>query len=127
MTIFTPARPSPFERDGEGSNQPDHALSGNDCGPPARGRLDRSAVNRSAPVIFWRNFSSSDRTSAKLRATLPIATKSGRSVIPSRPDAATVAVAKVVARPNLRSVFVDNCIDDPPSPIWDQFVIKLLR
>jgi hypothetical protein len=34
-------------------------------------------------------------------------------VIPSRPDAATVAVAKVVARPNLRSVFVGNSIDDP--------------
>jgi hypothetical protein len=80
----------------------DHALVGADLRATCSGRLDRSAVSRTA--ILWRNFSVSDRAAAKLSAMLPTAAKYGSPVISSSPDAATIALAKVAARPNLGSV-----------------------
>jgi len=96
------AREANLHRGQHISGAADHALAGNDRRATCSGRLDRSPVSRTA--ILWRNFSVSDRAAAKLRATSPTAANSGSPAISSRPDVATTALAKVAARPHLRSV-----------------------
>jgi hypothetical protein len=66
-----------------------------------------------AVVIFWRNFSVSDRTAAQLSVTFPTAANSGHPVISRMPDATMTAEASMVARPNGTNALIDNGMMSP--------------
>jgi hypothetical protein len=66
-----------------------------------------------AVVIFWRNFSVSDRTAAQLSVTFPTAANSGHPVISRMPDAMMTTEASMVARPNGASALIDNGMMSP--------------
>jgi hypothetical protein len=57
-----------------------------------------------------------------LSVALLTAADSGRPMLSSSPDAATITAARLVARATLRSVLIDMA----PSP-WNQFVTKCLH
>jgi hypothetical protein len=66
-----------------------------------------------AVVIFWRNFSVSDRTAAQLSVTFPTAANSGHPVISRMPDATMTTEARMVARPNGASALIRQRHDEP--------------
>src|SRR6516164_1789940 len=55
-----------------------------------------------APLIFWRLFSASERSAAKLKAASRSAAHIGGPATSSMPGAATIAAARAIARPSLR-------------------------